>query len=238
MQEWTGRAISAGLSNVGRNDVDALVQKEPVVFVYLHTFVSPHEEAVRYGPFLSQDKYLWCDVSGQESVRSAAKVLMGTPPIYKSQDPDVFSLLGVDPKKGSVVVALKDHELAPAAIYTISGTHSSAALSSWLVSEKLPTVGELSTQTFEDVMRNPNKPFIVLAALPAEAKAEQDALAKMAKTWRATGNTIQGRPVFFVWMDKSRWTSWLKSMYGIKATHGPMIVIADHDVRLLDSSFL
>jgi len=208
MQDWATRAISSGISDIGRTDIEALIQKEPVFFVYLHTFLMTHGEL--------------------EDIEGAAKVLLGTPPIFRSQDPDVFKHLGVDPSLGSVIVAVKDHEARAASTLPLATPHPPQAISAWLLSEKLPTLGELSTHSFDDVMRNPSKPIVVLAALDGSSTQEQTVLLSVAKAWRDSGMKVLDRPVVFVWMDTTKWEKWLKSMYGVKTSNGPAIIITDH----------
>lgn len=55
------------------------------------------------------------------------------------------------------------------------------------------------------------------------------------KQWREDGKTRQ-RDVVFTWMDGERWSSWLKSMYGVVdagRAETPSVVIADHAVGVI-----
>ncbi len=101
---------------------------------------------------------------------------------------------------------------------------------------------ELSEGSFQEVMNAESKPLVVLVSVTA-ADIEGDRIVETVRTlaaqWRRTGAT-QYTPahgewqVVFVWMDHGRWTSWLKSMYGIK---GPsQVVIVDHSVSLLHNT--
>ncbi|KZT62214.1 thioredoxin-domain-containing protein [Calocera cornea HHB12733] len=208
MQTWATRAISAAASEVGQLEVEALIGKEPVFFLYMHTFLTDPGEIVE--------------------IENAAKVLLGSPPLYKSQDPDVFNLLGVDPSQGASLVAVKDHEPRAASSLSLAAPQTRGSIMSWLLSEKLPTLAELSTQNFDEVMRNPSKPIVVLGALDGDSAQEQSVLLSTAKAWRDSGMKVLNRPVVFVWMDSTKWAKWLKSMYGVKASNGPAVVISDH----------
>ncbi|KZO93772.1 thioredoxin-domain-containing protein [Calocera viscosa TUFC12733] len=211
MVDWATKAITTGAADVGRPEVEALIEKEPVFFLYLSTFLSNPGEI--------------------EEIESAAKVLLGTPPLYRTQDPAVFNLLSIDPTQGSVLIAVKDHSPRAGASFSLSAPHTASRISSWLLSEKLPTLAELSTHNFDEVMRNPSKPIVVLGALEGDSPQSQEqqaALMSAAREWRATGGKVRGRPVVFVWMDSAKWAKWLKSMYGVRAAGGPAVIISDH----------
>ena len=38
------------------------------------------------------------------------------------------------------------------------------------------------------------------------------------------------KDVIFTWMDAAKWGTWMKSMYGIKVSELPAVVVADHQV--------
>jgi hypothetical protein len=113
---------------------------------------------------------------------------------------------------------------------------STAKLQSWLMSEKLPTSLELSADTFKSVMEAPGSPLVVLVAVPAPGAARDDAVGQLretAKQWRGTRTGQYQRGVVFAWMDGDRWSSWLNSMYGIKSSNLPAVVITDHGVSCM-----
>jgi hypothetical protein len=97
---------------------------------------------------------------------------------------------------------------------------------------------EISEGSFQEVMNAESRPLVVLVSVTASG-VERDQVVEtvrgLAAQWRRTNATqytpAHGtRQVVFAWMDQERWTSWLKSMYGIK---GPaQVVIVDHSVSL------
>jgi Thioredoxin-like domain len=107
---------------------------------------------------------------------------------------------------------------------------------SWLLENRLPITVELTQDTFQDVMKAPNKPLVVIAAVTKDSRDRiADKFKDIGKVWRLREEQGKGgaRDVVFAWMDMDRWGSWLKSMYGIRtdANSDPVIVIADHGVR-------
>ena len=82
-------------------------------------------------------------------------------------------------------------------------------------------------------------PLVVIVAV--SEKNRQDvipALRSIEKQWRE-GEKVGQREVVFTWMDRERWSKWLKSMYGVVDTgtaETPSIIVADHAVRTLPSA--
>jgi len=209
MQDWATKAISAsGVADVGLPEVEALIGKEQVFFLYMYTFLAASQNI--------------------EEIENAAKALLGTPPVFKTHDPDVFNLLGVDPSQGAALVVIKDHEPRAAATFPLADSHARSTVMPWVLSERLPTMAELSTHNFDEVMRNPSKPIVVLASLDEGSSQGQAVLLQAARAWRQSGMKVLDRPVIFVWMDSTKWAKWLKSMYAVKAANGPAVIISDH----------
>lgn len=79
-------------------------------------------------------------------------------------------------------------------------------------------------------------PLVVIAAVSERNRQNVISATKsIGKQWRE-GEKAGGRDVVFTWMDGERWSSWLKSMYGIVDTgraETPCVVIADHAVGVL-----
>lgn len=102
---------------------------------------------------------------------------------------------------------------------------------------------EISEGSFQEVMNAESRPLVVLVSVTASG-VERDQIVGtvrgLAAQWRRTSATqytpTPARQVVFAWMDQERWTSWLKSMYGIK---GPaQVVIVDHSVSLYTTRML
>jgi hypothetical protein len=95
---------------------------------------------------------------------------------------------------------------------------------------------ELGEESFQDVMNAESGPLVVLVSV-APSGVERDQIIEtvrgLAGQWRRSTAARHvpahgARQVVFTWMDQERWTSWLKSMYGIKDP--AQVVIVDHSV--------
>ncbi|KZT13191.1 thioredoxin-domain-containing protein [Laetiporus sulphureus 93-53] len=180
---------------------------EPVLYLFLHT---PS------------------DTQSRTDVLDAAQVLFGSPPLYISTSLQLFEQFSV-PQDAAVLLALKDHDSAPVATYTLSSDAQATAkdgLVDWLLRNRIPASLELDSDTFQEVMNAPHHPLVVIAAAP---KTQLDATAanvrSLARQWRAAGGDAG---ITFVWMDADKWETWLKSMYGMTAVTEPTVVLANH----------
>ena len=79
-------------------------------------------------------------------------------------------------------------------------------------------------------------PLVVIATVSERNRQNVISATKsIGKQWREGEKAVK-RDVVFTWMDGERWSSWLKSMYGIVdagRAETPNIVIADHAVGVL-----
>ena len=79
-------------------------------------------------------------------------------------------------------------------------------------------------------------PLVVIAAVSERNRQNViSAMKSIGKQWRE-GAKIGKRDVVFAWMDGDRWSSWLKTMYGIVdagRAETPSVVIADHGVSII-----
>jgi thioredoxin domain-containing protein 5 len=98
---------------------------------------------------------------------------------------------------------------------------------------------ELNQESFQSVMNAPHKPLVVIVATFKENEGTvREKLWEIGLSWRAKADDMKSergssRGVVFTWMDRERWGSWLKGMYGIKESHGVdgvVTVVADHEV--------
>lgn len=157
---------------------------------------------------------------------------MGSPVIYTSTSADLFARYKVPVATPWALLALKDHDAnTPAAVYYAPSqvsSHPGADLKAWLLANRLPTVIELTQDSFQEVMHAPHKPLVVIAAVNKDNKGKiAEKFADLGAMWRARGG---GSNVVFAWMDAERWAKWMKSMYGIVDGPEPTIVVADHSV--------
>ena len=164
--------------------------------------------------------------------------MLGSPPLYISSASELFTHFDFPDTSDFFLTALKDGDASAAALLQFNAQTSVEEISKWLQTHRLPLAMELSEGSFQEVMNAESKPLVVLVSVTTpgiERDQTVETVRRLATQWRRTGAAQytpgQGaRQVVFVWMDQERWTSWLKSMYGIK---GPtQVVIVDHSVSL------
>ncbi|KAJ7067835.1 protein disulfide isomerase [Mycena amicta] len=182
--------------------------------------------------------------SDNSLLKTAARLaapLLGSPTIFTSASPLLFKRYSVPDTAPWAIIALKDHDPhTAAAMYLGSASvdRASADLSTWLLANRLPTSMELMQDTFQTVMNAPHAPLVVIAAVTKDTRDKvSERFRDIALKWRVhtAGTGIYGgRSVVFTWMDSDKWSSWLKSMYGLKTGSKDIedvgIVIADHQV--------
>lgn len=197
--------------------------------------------------------YLLLHTTAESSIvdimREASAPLLGSPQIYASSDLGLFSRFSIPASSTWALVALKDHDVKlPSSIFygPSSTSASDPKLRRWLLTHRLPTSVELTSDTFQSVMSAPQAPLVVIAAAPEAMKEKvMTRLHDVGKKWRVRteGSGIShGREIVFAWMDAKKWGSWMKSMYGIKVDdqhdekddHDDLddvpVIIADHSV--------
>lgn len=159
----------------------------------------------------------------QSTVIEASRSLLGSAVVFQSRDPDLFLRSGVDPLSGPVLLSFKDHTSSSALCalpFTVKPlTLSVEQVSSFLQENKLPTVVQLGSDNFKDVMRNERGSIVVLVGLETkgrktgELEKEKEKLKEVATAWRKGGRKFESG-VIFAWMDGDRWGKWLNQNYG------------------------
>jgi hypothetical protein len=208
LEGFLTKFLSPGLQDVLSKDFEALVQNHPALYLYLYTFKTSKADL--------------------DNLEQATRPLMGHPPVYKSKDPDLWEKYALDPNAGPVLLAIKDHQSSPAAetLRLPSGINV-AQTEQWFTRHKLPTVQELVSDTFTNIMKNPHSPLVVLAAVEPNRKAETERiLLAAAKIWKTKGSPTQ-QPMY-TWMDVDQWGSWLKKMYGLQKQPQGGVVVTNH----------
>ncbi|KAH7930318.1 thioredoxin-like protein [Leucogyrophana mollusca] len=172
------------------------------------------------------------DTQTVDKVAQDSQVLFGSPPVFVSTSQELFERYGV--RSSWTILAFKDNDVKePTSVYRPSATDASDTLSAWLTANRNPTSLELSRDVFQQVMNAPHKPLVVIAAVTGDTKEQvAEKLNDIGKKWRVRQGQAGQRDVVFTWMDRDQWGSWMKSMYGIKATTEPAVVVTDHS-RLL-----
>ncbi|KAI0250506.1 thioredoxin-domain-containing protein [Lactifluus subvellereus] len=212
LNDWIRRAVKPVFLELQYADFEQVVKDNSALYIALH---AP-------------------GVSLPASLSQAARPLLGSPPLYISSAPELFSHFSVPITSDFSLIALKDGDTSAAAQVWFNAQTSVGELSNWLQTHRLPLAMELGEGSFQEVMNAESKPLVVLVSVAASG-VEHDRIVetvrKLATQWRRTGAAQYApahgaRQVVFTWMDQERWASWLKGTYGIK---GPMqVVITDH----------
>ncbi|TFK56291.1 thioredoxin-domain-containing protein [Heliocybe sulcata] len=175
------------------------------------------------------------DTRTVNDVTQAANILLGSPAIFTSSSPEFLSHFSLPTSSLPVLLALKDHDAAlPTSTYHPSASNSKHAsniesIQRWLLANRLPTATELSSDSFQSIMKAPHNPLVVLVAVPDVNDASVlKTIRDIGRQWRNRKGLAGGRDVVFTWMDASKWGKWLKSMYGIRSGDLPGVVVADH----------
>jgi len=212
MKVWAERAVKPVFLELEYADLVQVVKDNSALYIALHA------PGVSLPPSLTQ----------------AARPLLGSPPLYISTSPELFTHFALPITSDFSLIALKDGDPSAAAQLLFSAQTSVEDFSKWLQTHRLPLAMEISEGSFQEVMNAESKPLVVLVSVTTSG-VEHDRIVEtvhtLAAQWRRTGAAQYApahgaRQVVFAWMDQERWTSWLKSMYGIK---GPaQVVIVDH----------
>ncbi|KDQ14118.1 hypothetical protein BOTBODRAFT_32911, partial [Botryobasidium botryosum FD-172 SS1] len=212
MERFVTKGVSIHLEVIDNEQFPNILKKDTVFYMYLHS------------PSTSKEHI--------SSVTEATRALLGHPTVYESRDPELFKRFSLDPAKGPVIVAIKDHASEPFDIFALSDHPNQPMTSKWLVDNKLPTVQELDSDNFQSVMRAPSSPLVAPSIIdPADRIKAEEVLLAAAKAWKAKAPK-DARPVVFVWMNVHTWADWLKRMYGITAADVPRVVLADHQALI------
>jgi len=219
LEQFVLRAVSPGVQSITNSEIDKVLRKESVFFLALYTYSTPSE-------------YLL-------TLDEAAKPLLGSPVVYKSRDPDLFTKFSIDPVEGPVVLVIKDQDRKPFAELPLSSQTTAPIVTKFFQHHRIPTLQQLTAENFPDVMKHPDRPLVVLTAFNMAQMSKTDLvtsiekLSSIAKQWQGQAVRLTDtRPTIFVWMDGDKWGKWLKSMYGVKQESMPATIIVDHH-RLL-----
>ncbi len=157
----------------------------------------------------------------QSALKDVMQSTLNPVPVYTSRDPDLFAAAGIKSLRGSALICYKDHLSNPVAALSLpsSGSETKSKLAAFYQSHKQPTVTELTTSNYEEIMKSPTRALIVLAALKrtgkgtSELEKDIEKLETVARAWRKGGRGFV-QPVWFVWVDGIKWRKWLRQSLG------------------------
>ncbi|KAG8820676.1 hypothetical protein FRC19_008676 [Serendipita sp. 401] len=224
MEEYIRKAMSPRIETVDHTQYNSRLKEEDVLFLLLHS---------------GKDNRV------MDVISKAAQPLLGNPPIFGSTSKQLYSQYEIASTTSvPVLLAIKahspDHYAAKLELAgTIAANENADLLENWLQRNRFPLLGKLGMDNFYSVMKNPTKPFVVLAAIDpgpsAESESEEQATAtnldrlsanaksqlrkfeSIARAWADGRETKdKARETVFVWMDGRKWGKWLKNMYGIE----------------------
>jgi len=200
LRAFADKAAAAGVQTLASSDeLNTLVAKQDVVYLLLH---SPADSEVL------------------KFVEEASAPLLGSPAIYASSAPELRAQFSIPPASHWSIIVIKDHDTTlPSSTFYGSTAVTQDKLRSWLLTHRLPTMLELTQDTFQTVMNAPQSPLVVIAASHKDQSTKiRDRFRDLAKKWRVKtdgSGIVHGREVVFTWMDVDEWGKWLKTMYGI-----------------------
>ncbi|EIM85449.1 thioredoxin-domain-containing protein [Stereum hirsutum FP-91666 SS1] len=215
LKSWTNRVVKPTTQELEFDNLSEVMGENAVIYLFL------------YQPG---------DIRILNTVTKAARILLGSPPVFTSTSNAFLNHISIPRTSDSpypLLVALKDGDsISPTSVLSISSKTPLAEISSWFIDNRLPIAAELGDGTFQEVMNAPSKPLVILTSVPTEGQERDDLIQKIKEIgtrWRKRDDsekTVGERAVVFTWMDGQRWAKWLKSMYGVSEVGG--VVIADH----------
>lgn len=151
------------------------------------------------------------------SVKAAAAPYLVTSAFYETHDPEIIDVATSDDSYGTILAVFKDGASQPIAHLNLPA--SSERINSFILAQRFPTVIELDSGNFDEVMQSPTRALVVLVALKkngrstGELEKEVEELRKIAKAWYRGGRKFE-QPVWFAWIDGEKNKKWLRQNYG------------------------
>lgn len=225
------------LKSISFSKLTTIVAEQDVLYLLIHEHI---DAALQVCSFSYRVSPTMTD-STQDRIEEASQPLHGSPQIVSIRSSaELLSSLSLPAtQQFPVLVSLKDHSLKPFHQLVVLHDMPVEQVSAWLVAHSLPTSTELSAENFQRVMGpSPSLPgsssrLVVLAAINTEDLSHINLVKQTAEAWHRNAHGPDDRQVVFAWMDRDRWASWLKSVYGVKKGSEPAVVIVDHGVSLV-----
>ena len=166
----------------------------------------------------------------QATVKAALAPLSATHTLYTSSDPELYKRLKIaNPPPTSSLLVFASHEPYPAG--SLAFPADQQAVERFINVHRFPTLVQLTTSNFNDILKSPTKAVVVLGALHStvEGEKEKAKLYNIARAWKRGGRTFS-QPVRFAWVDSDKWAGWLKQSFDIKRNDLPAAVVIDTSV--------
>jgi hypothetical protein len=140
--------------------------------------------------------------------------LLRTVPAYTSSDPLLYANLSIsNPVPTSLLLAFSSYSHHP--IASLAFPAFPDALSKFVYLHRFPTLVELTSSNYQELMRSPTNAMVVLGAVNKgdEGEKQKEKLREVARAWKRGGRDFS-QPVWFAWVDGEKWSGWLKQSYG------------------------
>ncbi|KAF8590271.1 thioredoxin-like protein [Ramaria rubella] len=215
LEAFADAALAPPLTTIVPSDLPYILDQQDVFYLFIYDKLDP---VLR------------------DSIEEASQILHGSPQIFSIQaSPELLTSVSLPTTQVlPVLVSMKDHSMVAHRQLVVSTASPKEEVSDWLLKHALPTSAELSAENFQRIMGpspapkgSPNR-LVVLGAIDLNNLAHIDIFKQTAQTWhRGEGAKGDGQ-IMFAWMDKEKWASWLKSVYGVTKGPEPAVVIVDH----------
>ncbi|ORX36460.1 thioredoxin-like protein [Kockovaella imperatae] len=208
MKEFALKSVKTNaVTPIMAQDFDEILKSQDVFFLYLQNFDSA--------------------LSDTANVKSALAPIASTHPLYTSSDPELYKQLHIaNPPPTSSLLAFSAQDPYP--VGSLAFPADRDAIDRFIAGHKLPTLVQLTTSNFNDLLKSQSHSVVVLGALHggSDGEAEKKKLYEIARAWRRGGRRFSS-PVQFVWAESGKWAGWLRSSFKVKRQDLPAIVIID-----------
>ncbi|CAG8451175.1 3404_t:CDS:2 [Ambispora gerdemannii] len=201
------KAASAGIIEINADEFEHTMKKKDVSFLYLYDETT-------------QEDFL-------DIIESLAHTFFSSAKIYSTKDPQLAQELKVYQVPALLVVKDEIHK----------GYHGTfrdiEELKKWINAEKYPLVAALNSENTEEILSGER--LVALGVFdPKSGKSfnkAKTALKAVARRYfllvKRRGGTEDGRSVIFAYIDGSKWSDYIKRVYGLKSTDLPAVIITD-----------
>ncbi|KAM3587224.1 hypothetical protein VKS41_002260 [Umbelopsis sp. WA50703] len=164
--------------------------------------------------------------SSLDVIKAVSKHFIDDVPFYITADPISIRHLGYETAELPAAIILKGkHKFVFSSNNYAKTPENEQAIRSWVQKEKFPIISEINLKNAEEIL---NSNHILAFGLFDGAKKLEDQKKEfktMTDAWLDKGN--KNSNVLFVWLDGTKWADYVKTVFDIKQSQLPRIVIAD-----------